>query len=172
MWNDVEMKGEGAWNPVPTHSLLFSKNTKVAARHNIPIRRTNRYQQYYMPSQHMYCGRVSNLIQSCDLAVRKCTSPPLLTPRLKILEMGKKYRNCYFGIVPNSELFQKLTDNRNMVFRNNRPPLWSRGNNVTSHAADPGSIPGRVIRPRLSYGHHMSSKIIYHLSTDGDGLWP
>ena len=62
-----------------------------------------------------------------------------------------------------------------------RPPLWSMGNIVTSHAAGPGSIPGHVsllievfrgfpstvrqmsgnlghIRLPLSYGHHISSK--------------
>ena len=55
------------WNPVPAHSLLFSKSTKGAARLNVPIRRTNRYQQYYMPSQHTYGGRVWNLIQDCDV---------------------------------------------------------------------------------------------------------
>ena len=38
-----------------------------ATRFNVPIRRTNRYQQYYMPSQHTYCGRVWNLIQDCDV---------------------------------------------------------------------------------------------------------
>ena len=60
-------------------------------------------------------------------------------------------------------------------------PLWSRGNIVIFHAAGPSSIPGRVnflveifpgfsltvrqisgnlgrIRPRFSYGHHLSSK--------------
>ena len=47
---------------MPAHSLLFSKSTKGAAR-----RWTNRYQQYYMPSQHTYCGRVWNLIQACDV---------------------------------------------------------------------------------------------------------
>ena len=55
------------WNPVPAHSLLFSKSTKGAAKLNVPIRRTNRWQQYYMPSQHTYCGRVWNLIQACDV---------------------------------------------------------------------------------------------------------
>ena len=55
------------WNPVPTHCLLFSKSTKGAARLNVPIRRTNRYQQYYMPPQHTYCGRVWNLILDCDV---------------------------------------------------------------------------------------------------------
>ena len=55
------------WNPVPAHSLLFSKGTERTARLNVPIRRTNRYQQYYMPSQHTYCGRVWNLFQSCDV---------------------------------------------------------------------------------------------------------
>ena len=52
---------------MPAHSLLFSKCTMGAARLNVPIRRTNRYQQYYMPSQHTYCGRVWNLIQDCDI---------------------------------------------------------------------------------------------------------
>ena len=47
--------------------MLFSKSTKGAARLNVPIRRTNRYEQYYMPSQHTYCGRVCNLIQACDV---------------------------------------------------------------------------------------------------------
>ena len=55
------------WNPVLAHSLLFSKSTKEGARLNVPIRRTNRYQQYYMPSQQIYCGRFWNLIQDCDV---------------------------------------------------------------------------------------------------------
>ena len=49
------------------YSLLFSKSTKGAARLNVPIRQMNRYQQYYTPSQHIYCGRVWNLIQACDV---------------------------------------------------------------------------------------------------------
>ena len=52
---------------MPAHSLLFSKSTEGAARLNVPIRRTNRYQQYYMPSHHTYCRRVWNLIQDCDI---------------------------------------------------------------------------------------------------------
>ena len=52
---------------MPAHSLLFSKSTKWAATLNIPIRQTNRYQQYYMLSQHTYCGVVWNLIQACDV---------------------------------------------------------------------------------------------------------
>ena len=47
VWDDDERKGEGE-----TRCRLFSKSTKGAARLNVPIRRTNRYQQYYMPSQH------------------------------------------------------------------------------------------------------------------------
>ena len=45
------MKGREKVKPgtVPAHSLLFSKSTKGAARLNVPIRRMNRYQQYYMP---------------------------------------------------------------------------------------------------------------------------
>ena len=61
------MKGREKVKPGAAHSLLFSKSTKGAARLNIPIRRTNRYQQYSMPSQHTYCGRVWNLIQDCDV---------------------------------------------------------------------------------------------------------
>ena len=60
-------KEERRWNPVPTHSLLFSKSTKGAVRLNVPIRRTNRYQQYYMRSRHTYCARVWNLIQAPDV---------------------------------------------------------------------------------------------------------
>ena len=52
---------------MPAHSLLHSKSTKGAAMLNVPIRRTNRYQQYYMLSQYIYCGRVWNLIQACDV---------------------------------------------------------------------------------------------------------
>ena len=52
---------------MPDHSLLFSKSTKGAARLNVPIRRMNRYQQYFMPSKHIYCGRVWNLVQACDV---------------------------------------------------------------------------------------------------------
>ena len=67
------------WKSVPTHSLLFSKSTKGAARLNIPIQRRNRYQQYYMPSQHIYSGRVRNLIQACDVQsknLKKYVSTP------------------------------------------------------------------------------------------------
>ena len=64
----LTMKGrEKVKNPVPAHSLLFSQSTKWAAKLNVPIRRKNRYQQYYMPSQHTYCGKVWNLIQACDV---------------------------------------------------------------------------------------------------------
>ena len=63
------------WNPVPAHSLLFSKSTKGAARLNVPIRQTNRYQQYYMPSQHTYSaeeflelyGKVEAVDRNCLL---------------------------------------------------------------------------------------------------------
>ena len=61
------MKGREKVKPVPAHSLLLSKSNKVAARLNVPVRRTNRYKQYYMPSQHIYCGRVWNFIQDCDV---------------------------------------------------------------------------------------------------------
>ena len=54
------MKGREKVKPVLAHSLLFSKSTKGAARFNVPIRRTNRYQQYNMPSQQTYCGGVWN----------------------------------------------------------------------------------------------------------------
>ena len=75
---------------MPAHNLLFLKNTKGAARLNIPIRRTNRYQQYYMPSQHIYCGRVWNLIQAVmyNLAIRKCTSPEVENFQMKICYPG------------------------------------------------------------------------------------
>ena len=61
------MKGREKVKPGAVHSLLFSKSTKGSASLNVTIRRTNRYQQYYMPSQHTYCRRVWNLIQACDV---------------------------------------------------------------------------------------------------------
>ena len=65
---------------MPAHSLLFSKSTKRAARLHVPIRRTNRYQQYYMPSQHTYCGMVWNLIQASDVQ----SSPEVENFQIKI----------------------------------------------------------------------------------------
>ena len=62
------------------HSLHFSKSTDVAARLNVPIRRTYRYQQYYMPPQHTYCGRVWNLIQASDVK----SSPEVENFQIKI----------------------------------------------------------------------------------------
>ena len=96
-------KEERRWNPVPAHSLFFSKSTKGASRLNVPIRRTNRYQQYYMPSQHIYCGRAWNLTKTVmyNLVIRKCTSPLHLAPRLKIFKWkfttqpGIEPRTCW-----------------------------------------------------------------------------
>ena len=67
VWDDDdERKGEGEiWCQLIACSSL--KAPRGAARFNIPIRQTNRYQQYYMPSQHTYCGRVWNLIQACNV---------------------------------------------------------------------------------------------------------
>ena len=49
LWSVEWWREEGRmWNPVPTHSTLFSKSTKGAARLNVLIRRTNLYQQYYV----------------------------------------------------------------------------------------------------------------------------
>ena len=66
LWNDDERKEEGE-----TRCRLIAcssrKPPKGAARLNVPIRRTNCYPQYYMLSQHTYCGRVWNLIQDCDV---------------------------------------------------------------------------------------------------------
>ena len=77
------------WNPVPAHSLLFSKSTKGAARFNVPIRQTYHYQQYYMPSQRIYCRRFWNLIQVCDVQSSdwKVYISTLLAPRLKIFKL-------------------------------------------------------------------------------------
>ena len=61
MWD----KDEGR-EKMPPHSQLLSISNEETTRLNVPIRRTNRYQQYNMPSQRMYCGRVWNLIQTLD----------------------------------------------------------------------------------------------------------
>ena len=66
MWDDDERKGEGETRC----RLIACSSRKVPrgpARFNVPIRRTNRYQQYYMPFQHTYCERVWNLIQASDV---------------------------------------------------------------------------------------------------------
>ena len=68
MWDDDDddRKGEGE-----TRCRLIACSSRKAPRgppgFNVPIRRTNRYQQYYMPSQHTFYGRVWNLIQACDV---------------------------------------------------------------------------------------------------------
>ena len=64
--DDDERKEEGETR-CRLITWLFSKSTKGAVRFNVPIRQTNRYQQYYKPPQHTYCGRVWNLIQACDV---------------------------------------------------------------------------------------------------------
>ena len=61
VWDDDERKGEDE-----TRCRLIVCSSRKAPR-GPPIRRTNRYEQYYMPSQHTYCGRVWNLIQDCDV---------------------------------------------------------------------------------------------------------
>ena len=66
MWDDGERKGERETRCRLT-ACSSRKAPREAARLNVPIRRSNRYQQYYMPSQYIYCGRVSDLIQACDV---------------------------------------------------------------------------------------------------------
>ena len=53
---DYERKGEGE-----IRCRLIACSSRKASR-GLPG-----YQQYYMPSQHTYCGRVWNLIQDCDV---------------------------------------------------------------------------------------------------------
>ena len=78
------------WNPVPAHSLLFSKSTKEAVTLNVPIRRANRYQQFYMLFHHrVYTAEGFGILSRpvmYNIAIRKCTSPVLLAPRLKIFK--------------------------------------------------------------------------------------
>ena len=66
LWDDDERKGEGE-----TRCRLIACSSRIAPRGppglTTPIRRTNPYEQYYMPSQHTYCGRVWNLIQACEV---------------------------------------------------------------------------------------------------------
>ena len=82
VWADDERKGEGE-----IRCRLIACSSRKA-RLNVPIRQTNRYKEYYMPSQHTYCGRCWNLSKHVmyNPAIRKCTSPPLLAPRLKIFK--------------------------------------------------------------------------------------
>ena len=92
MWDDYERKGEGetrCW------LIAFSsqKAPRGSARLNVPVRWTNCYQQYNMPYQHMYCGRVWNLIQACDVQssdwkVYICTPP---SPEVENFQMKIYY---------------------------------------------------------------------------------
>ena len=59
------MKGRKKVKPGAGSQPALLEKHQGAARLNIPIRRMNHYQQYYMPSQHTYCGRGWNLIQAC-----------------------------------------------------------------------------------------------------------
>ena len=54
-----------------------------------PHRRTNHYQQYYMPSQHIYCRRVLNLIQACDVqsSDQKMYIPTPRSPEVENFQM-------------------------------------------------------------------------------------
>ena len=78
---------------MPAHSLIFSKSTKGTARLSVPIRRTNRYQQYYvLLNIHTAEGfAILSRPVMYNLAIRKCTSPPLLAPRLKIFKLKIYY---------------------------------------------------------------------------------
>ena len=69
MWDGDERKGEGETRC----RLIACSSRKHQGGHqvNVPIRWKNRYQQYYMPSQHTYCGRVWNLIQDLMLLSAK-----------------------------------------------------------------------------------------------------
>ena len=66
-------KEGGRWNPVPAHSLLFSKSTKGAARLNVP----------HPTDESLW----TVLYAFSTYILRKCTSPPLLAPRLKIFKL-------------------------------------------------------------------------------------
>ena len=52
---------------VPAHSLLLFMSIKGTARLYFYIQWMNHCQKYSMPSQHMYCGRVCNLMQAFDV---------------------------------------------------------------------------------------------------------
>ena len=76
MWNcfcsvivlcGMKTKGREKVKPGADSQPALLEKHQGATRFNIPIRQTNRYKQYYMPSQYTYCGRVWNLIQACDV---------------------------------------------------------------------------------------------------------
>ena len=63
------MKGREKVKPDAGSQPALLEKHQGGTKFNVPIRRTNRYQQYYIPSQHIqaYCGRVWNLIQVCNV---------------------------------------------------------------------------------------------------------
>ena len=87
------MKGREKVKPGASSQPDLLEKHQGAARLNVPIRRTNRYQKYYKPSQHTYCGRVWNLIHACDVqsSDQKCTSQSRLALRLTIFKLKIYY---------------------------------------------------------------------------------
>ena len=62
--DDDERKGEGE-----TRCRLIACSSRKTPRLNVSIQRSNRYQQYYIPSEYIYCIRVWNLIQAYDVQI-------------------------------------------------------------------------------------------------------
>ena len=102
---------------MPAHSLFFSKSTKGAARLNVPIRRTNRYQQYYMPSQHAYCGMVWNLIQACDVQSSDqkvyISTPP--SSEVENFQMSQR-QTCYHPSQRDEQYFKNVYHHKYKVY--------------------------------------------------------
>ena len=77
-----------SWNPVLAHSLLFSKSTKVATSLNVPIRQIAINSSICLLNIYTAEGfGIKSRPVMYNLAIRKCTSPPLLAPRLKIFKL-------------------------------------------------------------------------------------
>ena len=99
VWDDDERKGESE-----TRCRLIACSSRKAPR-GPPMRRTNRYQQYYsicLLNIHTAEGfGIKSRPMLHNLAIRKCTSPPLLAPRLKIFKLkfttppGIEPRTCW-----------------------------------------------------------------------------
>ena len=70
VWDDDDDEKKGKrWNPVLAHSLLFSKSTKMPPGLTSPSDRLIAINSniYAFSTYTVYCGRVWNLIQACDV---------------------------------------------------------------------------------------------------------
>ena len=112
-------KEERRWNPMPAHSLLLSKSTKgrPGITSPCPTDESLSTVKYAFSTYVLRKSLEFNPALMYSLAIRNCTSPPLLAPRLKIFKW-------------------KFTTSPEIEPRN----LWTRGRHATIWASAAGLL--------------------------------